>query len=99
MVALYVGGMGAKGNNFYNDLACRYGYEDVAAKIQDLYLSGKKAEAIALVPDDLVDDVCLIGPKERIADRLAIWRESDVTTLIVGATQPEALQLMAELVL
>lgn len=98
-VALYVGGMGAKGKNFYNDLACRYGYEGVAAEIQDLYLSGKKAEAIALVPDDLVDEVCLIGPKERIADRLAIWQESDVSTMIVAATQPEALQLMAELVL
>jgi F420-dependent oxidoreductase-like protein len=99
MVALYVGGMGAKGKNFYNDLACRYGYESVAAEIQDLYLSGKKAEAIALVPDDLVDDVCLIGPKERIADRLAIWQESNVSTMIVAASQPETLQLMAELVL
>jgi len=99
MVALYVGGMGAKGKNFYNDLACRYGYEGVAAEIQNLYLSGKKAEAIALVPDDLVDDTCLIGPRERIADRLAAWRESPVSTLVVTAVQPEALQLMAELVL
>ncbi len=99
MVALYVGGMGAKGKNFYNDLACRYGYEEVAAEIQDLYLSGKKAEAIALVPDDLVDDTCLIGPRERIADRLAAWTESPVSTLVVTAVQPEALQLMAELVL
>jgi len=99
MVALYVGGMGAKGKNFYNDLACRYGYEGVAAEIQDLYLSGKKAEAIALVPDDLVDDTCLIGPRERIVDRLAAWRESPVSTLVVTAVQPEALQLMAELVL
>jgi F420-dependent oxidoreductase-like protein len=99
MVALYVGGMGAKGKNFYNDLACRYGYEGVAAEIQDLYLSGKKAEATALVPDDLVDDTCLIGPRERIADRLAAWRESPVSTLVVTAVQPEALQLMAELVL
>ena len=99
MVALYVGGMGAKGKNFYNDLACRYGYEAVAAEIQDLYLSGKKAEAIALVPDDLVDDTCLIGPRERIADRLAAWEESPVSTMVVTAVQPEALQLMAELVL
>jgi len=99
MVALYVGGMGAKGKNFYNDLACRYGYEDVAAEIQDLYLGGDKATATALVPDDLVDDVSLIGPKERIADRLEIWKEAGVTTMIVAATQPEALQLMAELVL
>ncbi|MBM3692711.1 MAG: LLM class flavin-dependent oxidoreductase [Actinobacteria bacterium] len=99
MVALYVGGMGARGKNFYNDLACRYGYETEAAEIQDLYLSGKKQEATALVPDDLVDDVCLIGPRERIADRLEAWKESRVTTLVVGATQPEALRVMAELVL
>ena len=99
MVSLYVGGMGAKGKNFYNDLACRYGYEDVAAEIQDLYLGGNKAEATALVPDDLVDDVSLIGPKERIADRLEIWKDAGVTTMIVAATQPEALQLMAELAL
>jgi F420-dependent oxidoreductase-like protein len=98
-LALYVGGMGAKGKNFYNDLACRYGYEDVAAEIQDLYLSGNKAEATALVPDDLVDDVSLIGPKERIADRLEIWKDAGVTTMIVAAIQPDALQLMAELVL
>ena len=99
MVALYVGGMGAKGKNFYNDLACRYGYERLAAEIQDLYLGGNKAEATALVPDELVDDVSLIGPKERIADRLEIWKEAGVTTMIVAAAQPEALQLMAELVL
>jgi F420-dependent oxidoreductase-like protein len=99
MVALYVGGMGARGKNFYNDLARRYGYEDVAAEIQDLYLGGSKAEATALVPDDLVDDVSLIGPKERIADRLEIWKDAGVTTMIVAATQPEALQLMAELAL
>jgi F420-dependent oxidoreductase-like protein len=98
-LALYVGGMGAKGKNFYNDLARRYGYEDVAAEIQDLYLSGKKAEATALVPDDLVDETTLIGPKARIAERLEIWKESPVSTMIVDAKQPEALQLMAELVL
>jgi len=98
-LALYIGGMGAKGKNFYNDLAGRYGYEGVAAEIQDLYLSGKKAEATALVPDELVDDTCLLGPRERIADRLAAWRESAVTTLVVQTTQPEAVRLMAELVL
>src|SRR5262245_47487218 len=99
MVSLYVGGMGAKGKNFYNDLACRYGYEDVAAEIQDLYLAGNKAEATALVPDDLVDDVSLIGPKERIAGGVDLWKDAGVTTMIVAASQPEALQLMAELVL
>ena len=99
MVALYVGGMGARGKNFYNDLACRYGYEAAAKEIQDLYLDGNKAEAIAAVPDELVDEVSLLGPRQRIADRLEAWKSSGITTLIVGAGQPEALQLMAELVL
>ena len=80
-LALYVGGMGAKGKNFYNALACRYGWEDAAEQIQDLYLGGKKREAIAAVPDELVDAVSLVGPKERIRDRLAAWRETPVTTL------------------
>ena len=99
MVALYVGGMGARGKNFYNDLACRYGFEAAAKEIQDLYLDGKKQEAAAAVPDELVDEISLIGPKERIADRLDAWRESGITTMIVGAAQPEALRVMAELVL
>jgi F420-dependent oxidoreductase-like protein len=99
MAALYIGGMGARGKNFYNDLACRYGYEAAAKEIQDLYLDGKKAEATAAVPDELVDEVALVGPKERIADRLDQWRDSGITTMILGTGQPEALQLMAELVL
>ncbi len=99
MVALYVGGMGARGKNFYNDLACRYGYEAAAKEIQDLYLDGKKAEATAAVPDELIDEVALVGPRERIADRLGAWEESGITTMIVGAAQPEALRTMAELVL
>jgi len=99
MVALYVGGMGARGKNFYNDLACRYGFEAAAATIQDLYLDGKKGEAAAAVPDDLVDEIALIGPRARIADRLDAWRDSGITTMIIGAGQPEALRTMAELVL
>jgi F420-dependent oxidoreductase-like protein len=99
MVALYVGGMGARGKNFYNDLACRYGYEAAAKEIQDLYLDGKKSEAVAAVPDELVDEVSLLGPPDRIRDRLDAWRESGITTMIVGAAQPEALRLVAELVL
>jgi len=99
MAALYIGGMGARGRNFYNDLACRYGFEDAAKTIQDLYLEGNKREAIAAVPDELIDEISLIGPKERIADRLEAWKESGITTMIVGAQQPEALQLMAELTL
>jgi len=96
MLALYVGGMGARGKNFYNDLACRYGFEAEARKIQDLYLDGKKDEATAAVPDQLADEVSLVGPKERIRDRLAAWRESPVTTMICGLMQAEALHAIAE---
>jgi F420-dependent oxidoreductase-like protein len=98
-VALYVGGMGAKGRNFYNSLVRRYGWEEDAERIQELYLAGKQREAIAAVPDELVDAVSLVGPKERIAERLEAWRETPVTTLVLGTTQPEALQTLAELVL
>ena len=74
MLALYIGGMGARGKNFYNDYAKRLGYEAEAVKIQDLYLDGKKDEAMAAVPDKLVDEIALVGPKERIRDRLAAWK-------------------------
>ena len=82
-LALYIGGMGAKGKNFYNDLAVRYGYEKEAETIQDLYLSGKKDEAAAAVPDDLVRAVSLIGPESYVAERVAAFAESGVTTLTV----------------
>ena len=98
-LALYVGGMGAKGKNFYNALMRRYGWEAEAERIQELYLGGNQREAIQAVPDALVDAVALVGPKERIRDRLEAWRETPVTTLIVGSPQPEALQVLAELVL
>jgi F420-dependent oxidoreductase-like protein len=97
-VALYVGGMGARGRNFYNDVARRYGYEEAAQRVQDLYLAGQKAEAAAAVPDALVDEVALCGPRERIRERLAEWRGSGVTTLLV-AGDTEAVRVMAELVL
>ena len=99
MLALYIGGMGARGKNFYNDYAKRLGYEEQAVKIQDLYLAGKKAEAMALVPNELVDAIALVGPKERIRDRLDAWKASPVKTLLVGAGQPEALRVLAELAL
>jgi F420-dependent oxidoreductase-like protein len=99
MLALYVGGMGARRKNFYNDVVCRYGYEAEAGRIQDLYLDGKHSEAIAAVPDGLVDDVALVGSRERIADRLAAWRESEASTLVVQTHDPRALVTMAELVL
>jgi F420-dependent oxidoreductase-like protein len=97
LLALYVGGMGAKGKNFYTRLAERYGYADAAATIQDLYLAGKKNEAIAAVPDALVDEVALVGDRARIGDRLDAFRECGVGTLILQARQPEALRLLAEL--
>jgi F420-dependent oxidoreductase-like protein len=95
-LALYVGGMGARGKNFYNDLACRYGFAEEAKKIQDLYLSGKKDEAAAAVPDQLADEVSLVGPPERIRDRLAAWRASGVTTIVCGTRQVDALRVLAE---
>jgi F420-dependent oxidoreductase-like protein len=96
MLALYIGGMGARGKNFYNDLACRYGFEAAAKNIQDLYLEGKKGEATAAVPDELADEVSLVGPPARIRDRLAPWRESGATTLICGTAQAEAVRTLAE---
>ena len=99
MLSLYIGGMGARGKNFYTDYAKRLGYEEAAVKIQDLYLDGKKAEAMAAVPDELVDSVSLVGSRDRIAARVQVWKDSPATTLLLGAQQPEAIQLLAELVL
>ena len=98
MLALYIGGMGARGKNFYHNLVSRYGYRQAADQIQDLYLSGKKEAAIAAVPDELVDDVALCGPKARIKDLLAMWQESPVTTLNVISFSIDGVRVMAELV-
>jgi F420-dependent oxidoreductase-like protein len=83
MVALYVGGMGAKGRNFYNDVVRRYGYEEEAEKIQDLYLDGKKAEAEALVPDELLESMSLCGPESYVAERIEAFRAAGVSHLQV----------------
>jgi len=99
LLALYVGGMGAREANFYNRLACRYGYEDEAATIQELYLGGRKNDAAAAVPDRLVDEVALVGGRDHIAARLEAWRESGATSLNLQARQPEALEVLAELLL
>ncbi len=99
MQALYIGGMGAKDANFHLNVYARMGYEAEAHKIQDLYLAGHKAEAIAAVPTSLVEETCLVGPREKIRDDLARWHESLVTTILVGATSPETVRVMAELVL
>ncbi len=98
-LALYIGGMGARGKNFYNEQACRYGYEEAAKTIQDLYLDGKKEEAIAAVPDALVDEVALCGPKERIKERLELWSNSPITTLNISSASVESLRVMAEFLL
>jgi len=96
-IALYVGGMGAKGKNFYFDLATRYGYAREAQTIQELFLSGKRTEAIAAVPDRLVDEVSLCGPRERIAERLAAWKEAGVGTLLCAIQDRATLEAMAEI--
>lgn len=95
-LSLYIGGMGARGKNFYNDLACRMGYEAAAKEVQDLYLDGKKTEAQAALPDELIDEVALCGPRERIVERLDAWKASPVTTLCASTVQLEVLQLLAE---
>jgi F420-dependent oxidoreductase-like protein len=97
-LALYIGGMGARGRNFYNNLACRYGYEAEAAEIQDLFLEGKKKEAAAAVPEALVDEVALLGTPERIADRLRAFRDAGVTHLICVIRDQHTLEAMPELV-
>lgn len=98
MLALYIGGMGARGKNFYTRLTQRYGFEAEAAVIQDHYLDGRKSEAIAAVPDALVDEIALVGDRARMADRLGAWRDCGATTLVLQARQPEALRVLAELV-
>ena len=97
-LALYIGGMGARSRNFYNETVRRYGDAEAAQTIQDLYLAGKKREAEAAVPDALVDEVGLFGPRERIRERLAAYREAGVTTLAVRGSL-DAIRLMAELAL
>ncbi len=98
MYALYFGGMGARGTNFHADVAIRMGYEAEVARIQDLFLSGNKAEAAAAVPTRLIEQLTLIGPKEKIRHDLEAWRESIVTTLLIGG-DPATLRTAAELVL
>lgn len=96
-LALYIGGMGAKGKNFYNDLAGRYGYEAAAAEIQDLYLSGDKGTAMAKVPAALIDEVALVGPRARVKERLHRWLYSPITTLNITVFDIDTLRTMVEL--
>jgi F420-dependent oxidoreductase-like protein len=89
-IALYVGGMGSRDKNFYNQLVRRYGFEDAAGEIQDLYLEGKKQEAAAAIPPELIDLVTMCGPRERVAERLEVYREAGVGTLIASVMAPES---------
>lgn len=97
MLALYIGGMGARGKNFYYDLAVRYGYEAEAAQIQELYLEKQIGGAMMKVPEALIDEVALVGPKERVRERLQPWLESPVTTMNLTVFDEAALRAMVEL--
>jgi F420-dependent oxidoreductase-like protein len=99
MLGFYVGGMGAKDRNFHKELMARMGYPDEAQKIQDAFLEGRRAEAIAAVPNAFIDEIALIGPRERIRDRMQAWRESRVTTMLLHSQDPEQLKQVAEVVM
>ena len=98
-LAFYLGGMGARSQNFHLNLMDRMGFGDAARRVQDLFFDGKRAEAVAAVPDELADEISLVGPAERIRERLGAWRESRVTTLIAGTRDPAVLRLLAETLL
>ena len=96
-VALYVGGMGSKSKNFYNDLVSQYGFADEARTLQELYLGGKQLEAIRRVPDALVDAISIAGPQSYVRERLSVWASAGVTTLLAsvhGKTQPDRLRAL-----
>jgi F420-dependent oxidoreductase-like protein len=96
-LALYIGGMGSRQQNFYNALVCEYGFEDAAARVQDLYLDGRREEAMAAIPDALVDLVSLVGPREMVAERLAAYRDAGVGTLLVSPLAHTREQQLAQL--
>jgi F420-dependent oxidoreductase-like protein len=99
-LSLYIGGMGSRERNFYNQLVTRYGYGDAAKEIQDLYLSGRQADAMAAIPDELIDKIALTGSKEQIADRIDAYRDAGVKTLLVtpaAASQGDRLRMIREL--
>jgi F420-dependent oxidoreductase-like protein len=99
VVALYMGGMGAKDQNFHKNVFERMGYADVAAKVQEAFLDGRKDEAAAMVPDRLIDEMHIIGDEAKVKDRLAEWEESGVTTLLLSLQSPEEIRQVAEVVL
>ncbi|HKY16472.1 MAG TPA: LLM class F420-dependent oxidoreductase [Microthrixaceae bacterium] len=99
MLGFYIGGMGAKGQNFHTELMARMGFENEAFKIQELFFEGRRDEAIAMVPDDFADEISLVGPPGRIKERLEVWESSPVTTMTMYASSPEQMRLAAELIL
>ena len=99
MLGFYIGGMGAKKRNFHMELMGRMGFAAEAEKIQDLFLEGKRAEAVAAVPDSFADEISLCGSRDRIKERIQAWRETPVTSLLVGGGDVETLRTIAELVL
>src|ERR687884_651449 len=88
-LALYVGGMGSREKNFYNAMMRRYGFEEAADEVQDLYLSGQKNDAAAALPAEFIDSVCLVGPADRVAERLAMYRDAGVGTLLATIVAPD----------
>ena len=98
MLGFYIGGMGAKKHNFHMELMARMGFEAEAKKIQDLFMEGKRAEAIAAVPDQFADEVSLCGSVDRIRERLDAWRETPVTTLLLASQDVETMRTIAEIV-
>jgi len=99
MLAFYIGGMGAKGQNYHTKLMARMGFEAEALKVQELFFEGKREEAIAAVPSAFADEISLVGPIERIRDRVAAWEDSPVTTILVPGGHIPALRQAAEVVL
>jgi F420-dependent oxidoreductase-like protein len=98
-LGFYVGGMGAKGQNYHTKLMARMGFEEEADRVQDLFLAGRRDEAVAAVPETFADEISLVGPPARIRERLEAWRASPVTSLMVSARTPEQLRQVADLVL
>ncbi len=99
MLGFYVGGMGAKDRNFHKELMARMGFPDEAQQIQDHFLAGRRAEAIAAVPNEFIDEIALVGPKDRIRDRLQAWKDSKVTTMLLHAADAESLKVMSDVVI
>jgi F420-dependent oxidoreductase-like protein len=96
MLAFYIGGMGHKKQNFHANLVRRFGYGDAVEKIQELFAAGRRDEAATHVPDEFADEISLCGPPARIKDRLQAWKDSDVTMILAGTTDPVALRVLAE---